>query len=97
MANKSTVAGDLRRFATFVKGLTEAADTLDQMQSLEETALATEQRVTAAAADLAFKQAEINKTATEYINAIEAMTKGGGDLGMILEDSKEELSALVED
>lgn len=59
MANKSTVAGDLRRFATFVKGLTEAADTLDQMQSLEETALATEQRVTAAAADLAFKQAEI--------------------------------------
>ena len=45
----------------------------------------------------AFKQAEINKTATEYINAIETMTKGGGDLGMILEDSKEELSALVED
>lgn len=48
MANKSTVAGDLRRFATFVKGLTEAADTLDQMQSMEETALATEQRVATA-------------------------------------------------
>ncbi len=52
MANKSTVAGDLRRFATFVKGLTEAADTLDQMQSLEETALATEQRVATAQAAL---------------------------------------------
>ena len=48
MADKSTVASDLRRFADFFKGLTDAADTLDKMQSMEELALATEQRVAAA-------------------------------------------------
>lgn len=59
MANKATVASDLRRFADFFKGLTEAADTLDQMQSMEETALATEQRVATAQAALTAKAAEI--------------------------------------
>ena len=59
MANKSTVAGDLRRFATFVKGLTDAADTLDQMQSMEEMAKATEQRVAAADALLSERTVQI--------------------------------------
>lgn len=52
MADKSTVASDLRRFADFFKGLTDAADTLDKMQSMEELALATEQRVAAAQVQL---------------------------------------------
>lgn len=65
MANKSTVAGDLRRFVTFVKGLTDAADTLDQMQSLEETALATEQRVTAAQAALIDVTAQVQAAQQE--------------------------------
>lgn len=43
----------------------------------------------------AFKQAKINETATEYVNAINTMIEGGGDLGGILFDAKEELGALV--
>lgn len=54
-----TVASDIRRFADFFRDLTEAADTLDQMQSMEETALATEQRVANAQNELTRKAAEI--------------------------------------
>jgi hypothetical protein len=45
----------------------------------------------------AFKQAQINETAQKYINAIDLMIKGGGDVGGILFDAREELGALVED
>jgi len=68
MANKSTVAGDLRRFATFVKGLTDAADTLDQMQSMEETAVATEQRVTAAQTALTDVTAQVQAAQQELVD-----------------------------
>lgn len=68
MANKSTVAADLRRFATFVKGLVEAADTLDQMQSLEELQAATEQRVTAAQATLAGIQQQVADADRELVD-----------------------------
>lgn len=57
--DKAGVAADLRRFVTFTQALSEAADTLDQMQSLEESALATEQRVKEAEALLSAKAAEI--------------------------------------
>lgn len=68
MADKSTVASDLRRFAEFFKGLTDAADTLDQMQSLEETALATEQRVAAA-------QSLLNEKADALVAAAEQLAE----------------------
>lgn len=68
MANKSTVAGDLRRFATFVKGLVDAADTLDQMQSLEELQAATEQRVKEAQATLAALQQQVQVTQAELVD-----------------------------
>lgn len=68
MANKSTVAADLRRFVTFVKGLSDAADTLDQMQSLEELQAATEQRVTAAQATLAGVQQQIADSDRELVD-----------------------------
>lgn len=45
----------------------------------------------------AFQQAKINETAMQYVNAIKTMIEGGGDLGGILFDSKEELGALVEE
>jgi len=59
MTNKSQAASDLRRFATFVKGLTDAADTLDEMQKLDELAAATDQRVTTAQAALADVEAQV--------------------------------------
>lgn len=59
MANKSQAASDLRRFATFVKGLTDAADTLDEMQKLDELAAATDQRVTTEQAALADVEAQV--------------------------------------
>lgn len=59
MADKSTVASDLRRFADFFKGLIDAADTLDKMQSMEEMAKATEQRVVAADALLSERTVQI--------------------------------------
>lgn len=68
MTNKSTVASDLRRFATFVKGLTDAADTLDQMQSLEELQAATEQRVKDAQAALAAVQQQIADADRELVD-----------------------------
>lgn len=43
----------------------------------------------------AFKQAEIDQTAGEYVNAIDRMIRGGGDVGGILFDAREELGALV--
>lgn len=43
----------------------------------------------------AFKQAQITETAGEYINAIDLMKRGGADMGMVLDDAKEELSALA--
>lgn len=68
MANKSTVAGDLRRFATFVKGLTDAADVLDQMQSLEEMQAATEQRVKDAQVTLAALQQQMQAAQAELVD-----------------------------
>lgn len=43
----------------------------------------------------AFAQAKINETAMKYANAIQTMVDGGGDLGGILFDAKEELGSLV--
>lgn len=68
MTNKSTVAADLRRFVTFVKGLSDAADTLDQMQALEELQAATEQRVTAAQATLAGVQQQVADADRELVD-----------------------------
>lgn len=44
----------------------------------------------------AFQQANIDKTAAKYINAIDRMIKAGGDVGGILFDAKEEVSDLVQ-
>jgi len=43
----------------------------------------------------AFAQAKITEKAMEYANAIQTMIDGGGDVGGILFDAKEELGALV--
>lgn len=43
----------------------------------------------------AFRQAQIDRTAKQYVNAIDTLIKGGGDVGGILFDAKEELSDLV--
>lgn len=67
--DKAGVAADLRRFATFVQGLIAAADTLDQMQSLEETALATEQRVATAQGELIEASAQV-QTAQQQLAEI---------------------------
>lgn len=45
----------------------------------------------------AFQQAQIDKTAGQYINAIERMLAAGGDTGGILFDAKEEIAALVQE
>lgn len=79
MANKSTVASDLRRFAEFFKGLTDAADTLDQMQSLEETALATEQRVAAAQSLLNEKGADLASAEKQLAEIREKASKSVKD------------------
>lgn len=42
-----------------------------------------------------FAQANLDKTAGQYINAIDRMVKAGGDVGGILFDAKEELSKLA--
>ncbi len=68
MANKSTVAGDLRRFAVFVKGLTDAADTLDQMQQIEEEANAATAATTKARDELAALQAQIADADRELVD-----------------------------
>lgn len=68
MANKATVAGDLRRFATFVKGLTDAADTLDQMQQIEEEAAANTASITAAQATLTGIQRQIADADRELVD-----------------------------
>lgn len=68
MANKSTVAGDLRRFATFVKGLVDAADTLDQMQQIEEEAAANAASITAAQSKLAGIQQQIADADRELVD-----------------------------
>lgn len=69
MANKSTVAGDLRRFATFVKGLTDAADTLDQMQQIEEEANAATDAAATARGELTALQAQIADADRELVDA----------------------------
>jgi hypothetical protein len=43
----------------------------------------------------AFRQAQIDKTAKQYVNAIDTLIKGGADVGGVLFDAKEELSDLV--
>lgn len=68
MANKSTVAGDLRRFATFVKGLTDAADTLDQMQQIEEQANAATNQIEEAKTTLAGLQTQIADADRELVD-----------------------------
>lgn len=105
MANKSTVASDLRRFADFFKGLTEAADTLDQMQSLEETALATEQRVAAAQALLnekgvelasAEKQlADIREKASKFVKDAQQRAQSRHDA--LIEDAAQKAIKILDD
>lgn len=105
MANKSTVASDLRRFADFFKGLTDAADTLDQMQSLEETALATEQRVAAAqsllnekAADLASAEkqlAEIREKASKSVK--DAQQRAQAKYDALVDEASQKASKIVTD
>lgn len=86
MANKSTVASDLRRFADFFKGLTEAADTLDQMQSLEEMALATEQRVATAQASLDDANARVASALAQLAEIREKASKSVKDAQRRAED-----------
>ncbi len=105
MADKSTVASDLRRFAEFFKGLTDAADTLDQMQSLEEMALATEQRVAAAqsllnekAADLASAEkqlADIREKASKFVK--DAQQRAQGKYEQAVADASQKASKIVTD
>lgn len=105
MADKSTVASDLRRFATFVQGLTAAADTLDQMQSLEETALATEQRVATAqsllnekAADLASAEkqlAEIREKASKSVK--DARQRAQAKYDALVDEASQKASKIVTD
>ena len=105
MADKSTVASDLRRFAEFFKGLTDAADTLDQMQSLEEMALATEQRVATAqtllndkAADLASAEkqlAEIREKASKSVKDAQQRTQAKAD--QIIADAGQQAVKILDD
>lgn len=44
-----------------------------------------------------FRQAQIDKTAGEYINAIDRLIRGGADVGGVLFDAREEISKLVQD
>lgn len=66
--NKSGVATDLRRFATFFKGLIDAADTLDDMQRLEEEANAAKQQTIDARKQLATVQAEIGDADRQLVD-----------------------------
>ncbi len=45
----------------------------------------------------AFRSAQIDKTATDYINAIDRLIRGGADIGGVLFDAREEISKLVQD
>lgn len=92
MTNKSTVASDLRRFAVFVKGLTDAADTLDQMQSMEETAIATEQRVTAAQTALTALQAQVADADRELVDT---RAKGAASVKDAAKRAQEKTDAMV--
>lgn len=96
MANKSTVAADLRRFAVFVQGLTAAADTLDQMQSLEETALATEQRVTAAQAALADMTGQVQVAQQELLDVRAKASASVKDATKRAQDKADALIAAAE-
>jgi len=96
MANKSTVASDLRRFAVFVKGLTDAADTLDQMQSMEETAIATEQRVAAARAALTALQAQIADADRELVDVRAKGAASVKDAGKRAQDKTDAMVAAAE-
>jgi chromosome segregation ATPase len=59
--DKGTVAQDLRRFATFFKDLSDAADTLDNLQSLESGIAASKKAADDAAAQAAEAKAEATK------------------------------------
>ena len=105
MADKSTVASDLRRFADFFKGLTDAADTLDKMQSMEELALATEQRVAAAqtllnekAVELASAEkqlAEIREKASKSVK--DAQQRAQAKYDALVDEASQKASKIVTD
>jgi chromosome segregation ATPase len=75
-----------------VQGLTAAADTLDQMQSMEETALATEQRVSAAQAALTALQAQIADADRELVDT---RTKGAASVKDAAKRAQEKTDAMV--
>jgi hypothetical protein len=79
MANKSTVAGDLRRFATFVKGLTDAADTLDRMQQIDEEANAAQATVATAQGALLEVNAQIMAAQAELVDTRAKASKSVAD------------------
>ena len=45
----------------------------------------------------AFRQAKIDETAKKYINALDTLIKGGANVGGVLFDAREEITALVRD
>ncbi len=45
----------------------------------------------------AFRQAKLDETSKKYINAIDTLIKGGADIGGVLFDAREEITALVRD
>lgn len=105
MANKSTVASDLRRFADFFKGLTDAADTLDKMQSMEELALATEQRVAAAQiildgklADCASAEKQLDETREKASKSVkDAQQRAQSKYDAIVDEAGQKASKIVTD
>lgn len=101
MANKSTVANDLRRFATFVKGLTDAADMLDQMQQIEEEANANTARVAEAKTQLQEVQAQVDGALAELADAKKAAAdtaaKAKVRAGNVIEAAEQQAAVRAQD
>lgn len=75
-----------------LRGLNEASMNLEKMRSAIEVFKG---RIDSLGP--AFKAAQIIETSKQYLDALETMKAGGADMGMVLTDAKEELSALVQE
>lgn len=76
--------------AAKLRGLKEGGVNVDQMMADMETLGGRMESL-----GPAFAQAKLDQTSDKYINAIDRLIKGGGDVGGVLFDAKEELSALA--
>lgn len=99
--DKAGVAADLRRFVTFTQGLTDAADTLDQMQSLEESAKAAEARVKAAGAQMTQIQSDLDVAGAQLVAAQTAaaasLADAKVDAAAVIDKAKVKAAKLLDD